>query len=261
MPNIEILYSEITECLIDVLNQFPNQCTDKIIANVRQRTSNIDHAKQDLIPYYTSHCFDGNAEQARLLTMWWMLFLTVVNFADDIQDHSEPHINAVLTCFGVISQIKAQMSNQFGVVDDIDDAFSRTLIFGAQAQDFETRSGLVWSRREYLDYVMRKTATFFGAGIWSGGRLAGADACVLNDLRQFGLALGFSWQLGDDYTDVQDDLRNNVITLPVIEARQMVEHVDHPSLTRLLTNPSKNGEQIEKTVKEMGGFERCDRLI
>lgn len=260
--DIELVYQEIAGSLKTVLASFPSRCSDEVNSYIEERTSIADHARQDLIPYYVSHCFGGDSRQAQLLTMWWMLLLTTVNFADDIQDHSQPQlINAVLTTIGVMSQVKAQMRNKFAVVDDIDDAYSRALIFGAQAQDVEAKSGLVWSRQEYLDYVMRKAATFFAAGIWSGGRLAGVSADVLNDLRQFGLVLGFSWQLGDDYEDVEEDLRNNVVTLPVIEAIRMNTHTKHPLLTKLLLDPAENSEQIQEIVKEMGGFAACDRLI
>lgn len=56
-------------------------------------------------------------------------------------------------------------------------------------------------RESYLDILENKTALLMAASCKCGGVLTGADAAVLQLLRDFGLSFGMAYQLVDDYID------------------------------------------------------------
>lgn len=79
----------------------------------------------------------------------------------------------------------------------------------------------------YLRVIERKTAVLFSAATRLGAVLAGADAQTEQAMADFGLALGFAFQIADDVLDytadaetlgknLGDDLAEGKATLPVI---------------------------------------------
>ncbi len=101
----------------------------------------------------------------------------------------------------------------------------------------------------YLRVIERKTAILFAAATRLGALLAGADAITQQALHDYGLALGYAFQIADDVLDyasdaqtlgknLGDDLAEGKMTLPLIHAmahsdadtraelRRIVEHGD-----------------------------------
>ncbi len=83
----------------------------------------------------------------------------------------------------------------------------------------------------YLRVVERKTAVLFAAATRLGGVLAGATPAVEQALHDYGLALGYAFQIADDVLDytadaealgknLGDDLAEGKATLPLIHALQ-----------------------------------------
>ena len=81
----------------------------------------------------------------------------------------------------------------------------------------------------YLRVIERKTAVLFAAATRLGALLAGADATRQTALRDYGMALGYAFQIADDVLDygadaatlgknLGDDLAEGKATLPVIHA-------------------------------------------
>jgi octaprenyl-diphosphate synthase len=81
----------------------------------------------------------------------------------------------------------------------------------------------------YLRVIERKTAVLFAAATSLGALLAGADAAVQQKLNDYGLALGYAFQIADDVLDyasdaatlgknLGDDLAEGKATLPLIRA-------------------------------------------
>ena len=108
----------------------------------------------------------------------------------------------------------------------------------------------------YLRVVERKTAVLFAAATRLGALLAGADAGVQQQLHDYGLALGYAFQIADDVLDyasdaetlgkhLGDDLAEGKATLPLIHAmarsdaatradlRDIVERGDRDALPRV----------------------------
>ena len=81
----------------------------------------------------------------------------------------------------------------------------------------------------YLRVIERKTAVLFAAATRLGALLAGADAKTCDALHEYGLQLGYAFQIADDVLDyaadadalgknLGDDLAEGKATLPLIHA-------------------------------------------
>jgi octaprenyl-diphosphate synthase len=93
----------------------------------------------------------------------------------------------------------------------------------------------------YLRVIERKTAVLFAAATRLGALLAGADAATCDALHDYGLNLGYAFQIADDVLDYSadeaalgkhlgDDLAEGKATLPLIHA---IAHADEGARARL----------------------------
>lgn len=101
----------------------------------------------------------------------------------------------------------------------------------------------------YLRVIERKTAILFAAATRLGALLAGADTATQQALHDYGLALGYAFQIADDVLDyasdpqtlgknLGDDLAEGKMTLPLIHAMQ---HAD-PATGKRLRQIVENGD-------------------
>ena len=109
----------------------------------------------------------------------------------------------------------------------------------------------------YLRVIERKTAVLFAAATRLGALLAGADACTCDAMHDYGLNLGYAFQIADDVLDyaadadalgknLGDDLAEGKATLPLIRAialsegatrdrlRSALEHGDGSAMPEVL---------------------------
>ena len=93
----------------------------------------------------------------------------------------------------------------------------------------------------YLRVIERKTAVLFAAGTQLGALASGADAVTQQKLYDYGMNLGYAFQIADDVLDytasaaemgknLGDDLAEGKATLPLIHA---IAHSDGPVRARL----------------------------
>ncbi len=93
----------------------------------------------------------------------------------------------------------------------------------------------------YLRVIERKTAVLFAAATRLGALLSGADAVVQQLMHDYGLNLGYAFQIADDVLDytsdaqtmgknLGDDLAEGKATLPLIHA---IRHADAATAARL----------------------------
>ena len=93
----------------------------------------------------------------------------------------------------------------------------------------------------YLRVIERKTAVLFAAATRLGALLAGADAGTQQQMHDYGLNLGYAFQIADDVLDyasdadtmgknLGDDLAEGKATLPLIHA---IRHSDAATAARL----------------------------
>jgi octaprenyl-diphosphate synthase len=93
----------------------------------------------------------------------------------------------------------------------------------------------------YLRVIERKTAVLFAAATRLGALLSGADETTCDALHEYGLNLGYAFQIADDVLDyasdaqtlgknLGDDLAEGKATLPLIHA---IAHSDEATRARL----------------------------
>jgi len=97
----------------------------------------------------------------------------------------------------------------------------------------------------YLQVIERKTAVLFAAATRLGALLAGAGAEVQQRLHDYGLALGFAFQIADDVLDYSaeegalgkhlgDDLAEGKATLPLIHAMAAADPANRQRLAAIV---------------------------
>ena len=93
----------------------------------------------------------------------------------------------------------------------------------------------------YLDVIERKTAVLFAAGTQLGALASGADEATQRRLFDYGLQLGYAFQIADDVLDYSgeaialgknlgDDLAEGKATLPLIHAMAQADHATRARL-------------------------------
>ena len=119
--------------------------------------------------------------------------------------------------------------------------------------------------------IERKTAVLFAAATRLGAFLAGADESVQQRLHDYGMALGYAFQIADDVLDYSadeaalgkhlgDDLAEGKATLPLIHA---IRHSDADVRERLRTIV-ENGDgdampEVLAAIDASGGLEYSRR--
>ena len=97
----------------------------------------------------------------------------------------------------------------------------------------------------YLRVIERKTAVLFAAATRLGALLAGADPAVQQKLNDYGLALGYAFQIADDVLDyasdaatlgknLGDDLAEGKATLPLIRAMSQSDEATRARLREIV---------------------------
>lgn len=107
----------------------------------------------------------------------------------------------------------------------------------------------------YLRVIERKTAILFAAATRLGALLAGADAATQQALHDYGLALGYAFQIADDVLDyasdaatlgknLGDDLAEGKMTLPLIHAMACGDAATRAELRRIVENGDLDGMPV-----------------
>lgn len=119
----------------------------------------------------------------------------------------------------------------------------------------------------YLRVIERKTAVLFAAGTQLGAMASGADADTQRRLYDYGMALGYAFQIADDVLDytadaealgknLGDDLAEGKATLPLIHA---IRHSDAAIADRLRTivqeGDSAAMPEVLAAIRATGGLE------
>ncbi len=121
------------------------------------------------------------------------------------------------------------------------------------AQDLATDEGV------YLQVIRGKTAALFSAATEVGGVIAGADEAVVTALRDYGDALGISFQIVDDLLDyggsstdlgknTGDDFRERKLTLPVIKAVALADETERAFWSRVIEKGDQHEGDLEHAM-------------
>ncbi|TKR30967.1 octaprenyl-diphosphate synthase [Luteimonas gilva] len=119
----------------------------------------------------------------------------------------------------------------------------------------------------YLRVIERKTAVLFAAATRLGALLAGADAATQQQLHDYGMNLGYAFQIADDVLDYSadeaalgkhlgDDLAEGKATLPLIHA---IAHSPAQVATRLRaiveTGDAAAMPEVQSAIAATGALE------
>lgn len=177
-------------------------------------------------------------------------------YHDDIMDGAEtrrgvPSVNAhwdnsvaVLTgdfLFSRASTIVSELGPQAVRIQS--EAFER-LVTGQILETAGPRRGQD-PVAHYLDVIAGKTGSLIAVAGRLGALMAGADEAAVDVLAQYGERIGIAFQLADDVLDIASDgtdsgktpgtdLREGVVTMPVLRLREMAARPDASAADRAL---------------------------
>lgn len=149
------------------------------------------------------------------------------------------------------------------------DSLSRCVMEMAKGEILQfqrtTTGRFVGTEADYLEWIDRKTALFIAESAQMGAMAAGAPEALVVPLWRYGRALGLCFQIIDDLLDLTappertgkptgSDLRNGVITLPVIHALR--ESGERGRLLAIL----RDGRSEESIREAVGILERAGSL-
>lgn len=157
----------------------------------------------------------------------------VVDVSD--QRRSRPTVNAVWNNKTAILSGDYFLSKVIGLVAS---TFSPALMQGLAQTGQSLADGellqlshagsLTTNEQTYFEIIQKKTASLFAYSAYAGAVTAGADENTASVLRQFGMCLGYIFQMRDDVFDFLEsgqigkpagaDLREGKLTLPLIYA-------------------------------------------
>ena len=119
----------------------------------------------------------------------------------------------------------------------------------------------------YLRVIERKTAILFAAATRLGALLAGADAAAQQALHDYGLHLGYAFQIADDVLDyasdaatmgknLGDDLAEGKMTLPLIHAMAHANAATRAELRRIVEDGDLDGmPAVLAAIERSGGLD------
>lgn len=131
--------------------------------------------------------------------------------------------------------------------------------------DFEERTDV--SIEEYIEMIRLKTSVLLGVALKIGAILGGASVEDAQYLYDFGVKMGLSFQLQDDYLDVYGDpktfgkmiggdILNNKKTFMLITALERAEGEDAIALKKWISSKDFQSEEKIKAVTEI--YNRLD---
>ncbi len=118
------------------------------------------------------------------------------------------------------------------------------------------------SKERYLLKVKKKSAALFKASTHMGALSANGPRREVESLANFGEDVGIAYQIKDDIIDVKGDLRNGVVTLPIIHLYEKSTHMRN--ILKKKFGSDMDEDAIEKIISELNGtgsVEYCDREI
>lgn len=161
--------------------------------------------------------------------------------------------------FARASRLAAEVGGEAPMV--LGDAIAR--VVSGQVQELQSTFDPRRSAEQYLTTIDGKTASLIEASTRLGAGLATVEPRFSKELREFGSAFGYAFQIADDLLDIAaswdelgkrpgTDIRDGVYTLPVILAAET-----DPSIYDRLGGPDVDIDEIREAVIAAGGFKKA----
>jgi heptaprenyl diphosphate synthase len=189
-------------------------------------------------------------------------------YHDDVIDaadrrHGVPSVNArwgnnvaILTGDFLFARA-SEISSDLGA--DVTRLLARTIatVCDGQIREVESWGRLEQTQEAYLETIRRKTAALIATSCRLGAMLSDATPETIDQLDDFGMALGVAFQLSDDIMDVisteeelhkepGQDLKLGVYTLPVLYALQ--DGTPGRELAGILSAGPPSGERLDAAL-------------
>ncbi len=127
-----------------------------------------------------------------------------------------------------------------------------------EIQQISTSFDVYQSLKEYFYRIKRKTALLIAASAQLGAVACGAPVNIHLPLRRYGHNIGMAFQITDDILDivadqtllgkpVGDDLRQGIITLPVLYA--LANCTNRDRLAELVIKVDKNEDEVREAIE------------
>jgi octaprenyl-diphosphate synthase len=129
------------------------------------------------------------------------------------------------------------------------------------------------NEKEYYDIIEAKTALLFGFSLYLGAYSVGADETQSLQLKEAGIAIGMAFQIKDDLKDYSlqlkdkdfaKDIKEHIVTLPMIHVLEKMKVEDRNALIHLYKNHNNNKQtiiDIIKIVEKEGGIAYSHTVI
>lgn len=191
---------------------------------------------------------------------------------DDIIDHAAtrrgiPTVNSrygepVAILLG--DYLFAKTAGLIAEVEDfrIDHLFSDTVATVCEGTILELLSvnQVDLSQEHYVERISRKTACLMAACCKGGATVGGGTDAQIGLMYEYGLNLGIAFQIIDDvldYTGAEttigkpagNDLRQGLVTLPLIYALEHSQNGHNERIRKLLGEPAKDEGEVEEVVR------------
>lgn len=219
----------------------------------------------NILPILTCMVLGGRAETAIPLAASWTLYDLASDIFDDLQDqdgkdwpwnHWAPAraINVGLGVLAVAQNCQAQLAARLEVQGDIALSWSQTFALAARGQ---AHSHAARSLEDYFRQTVAKSGLVYAAVARAGARLATADEHALDQMHDFGMALGMLIQLKDDCRDIQathlvSDISAGVYSLPVLYGLAQTDSPHCLTLQALLVQLVPDVTAINQILEEIG---------
>lgn len=224
--------------------------------------------------------FGGDIQKALKPAVGIELFHNFTLVHDDIMDdaplrrgqstvHEKWNLNTAILSGDVL------FVDAFEKVSDVDEQYLKDVIHvfvktarevcEGQQKDMDFESETVVSEKDYIKMIQFKTSVLLGCALQIGAIISGADQSDAEHLYQFGLSLGTSFQIKDDYLDafgdpekfgkqVGGDIISNKKTILLIKALELASVSQKAKLLELLgeSNLVLKVESVKRLYNETG---------
>ena len=163
-------------------------------------------------------------------------------------------------------------SAQYDIVSYVGSAMA-ALCEGEVLQSQHAKS-LDTTREDYFTIIYQKTASLLGVCAALGALSLGAQREDIDRMRKFGEAIGIAFQIQDDILDynranntgkpVNNDLREDKITLPLIEVMERKTEEEQKAIIALIERCDKDDvalDTLHAMVHDEGGIERATETM
>ncbi|UCF11993.1 MAG: polyprenyl synthetase family protein [Thermoplasmatales archaeon] len=138
-----------------------------------------------------------------------------------------------------------------------------------QQLDIQFEQRKMITEEEYINMVCKKTAALFELAARGGGTIGGGNQDEINALTDYGIHVGLSFQIWDDYLDISsdektlgkdigNDIRNGKKTLIAVYSLQNATGENEKLLDEIFGNRNASDDDIKQVFtlfKEMGSID------